>query len=98
MTLKVAVPSEPVTNDVMGFPFESTMPAVEEEGDIESVTVFPGTGLFPEVRSVTVTDWEPATEAVALPAVTVDTLGETMSVDNRPSAPGLLDRVKDLFN
>lgn len=25
-------------------------------------------------------------------------LGETMSVDNRPSAPGLLDRVKDLFN
>jgi molecular chaperone DnaJ len=25
-------------------------------------------------------------------------LGETMSVDNRPSSPGLLDRVKDLFN
>jgi molecular chaperone DnaJ len=25
-------------------------------------------------------------------------LGESMSVDNRPSAPGLLDRVKDLFN
>jgi molecular chaperone DnaJ len=25
-------------------------------------------------------------------------LSETMSVDNRPSAPGLLDRVKDLFN
>ena len=25
-------------------------------------------------------------------------LGETMSVDNRPSAPGLLERVKDLFN
>ena len=25
-------------------------------------------------------------------------LGESMSVDNRPAAPGLLDRVKDLFN
>ncbi|MGD0910358.1 MAG: molecular chaperone DnaJ [Terracidiphilus sp.] len=25
-------------------------------------------------------------------------LGESMSVDNRPSAPGLLDRVKDLFS
>jgi len=25
-------------------------------------------------------------------------LSETMSVDNRPSSPGLLDRVKDLFN
>jgi molecular chaperone DnaJ len=25
-------------------------------------------------------------------------LSESMSVDNRPAAPGLLDRVKDLFN
>jgi molecular chaperone DnaJ len=25
-------------------------------------------------------------------------LGETLNVDNRPSAPGLLERVKDLFN
>jgi hypothetical protein len=70
-----AVPSEPVTADV------GVMSTVVE-GEPDNDTVFPLTGLPPELRSVTVMGFVPPTSTTDEGVVTVELPGETARVPN----------------